>query len=449
MSLFNIKYNKNNNIFSNHINIHHSPNKNLNLNLHTNNCINKDIIISKAKKIYNLINNKEKNDNKNNNKFYNNKKMFPRITLNAQNGINTLNDDINKIKFMNANQKLNRILDYSYNIRNHIGDKVRRARNLKKNINIISPNFKNYQHNENARYSSNYKCIDNDSQKSFSFKRPNSLSKIGKIIISNNLKNNINNNRFKIFNNNIFINKEEEENINKKMVKSIKYKINNLKHNYYNDFNSNNVGSIFMKEEYSNLIRRINGNILRNQRLKKYENYFNIVLNYKMNDLNNIWPNKILNTENNIINFSDIFKESENEDEKIINNISNSKDELNNNIEENNDFQFNDEINSNNLEIGNEEIDESNDTIICENPLDEDIIENLPVTKLEDIEKLSDENKKCTICFEIFNKDDNIIYLPCIHIYHEECIKEWFRKQNFCPICRLKISFENFNDSIL
>ena len=444
MSLFNIKYSKKNNIFSNDINAHHSPNKNLNVHFH--NRINKEIINRNFKKIYNLINNKEKIDNRSNNRFYNNKIIFPRITLNAQNGINILNDNINKIKFMNANQKVNRILDYSYNIRNHIGDKVRGARNLKKNINIIPPNFRNCQHNENIRYSSNYKSIDNDSQNSFTFKRPNSLSKIGKIIISNNNKNNINNNKFKIFNNNLFINKEEE-NINKKMVESIKYKINNLKLNYYNNFNPN-VGRIFMKEEYSNLIRRINWNILQNQRVKKYENYFNIVLNYKMNDLNNIWPNKILNTENNITNFSDIFKESGNEDEKIINNISNSKDELNNNIEENNDFQFDDESKSNDLEIGNEEIDESSDTIICENPLEVEIIENLPVTKLNDIEKLSDENKKCTICFEIFNKDDNIIYLPCIHIYHEECIKEWFKKQNFCPICRLKISLENFNDTI-
>ena len=69
------------------------------------------------------------------------------------------------------------------------------------------------------------------------------------------------------------------------------------------------------------------------------------------------------------------------------------------------------------------------------------ILEQLPVTKIEDINKLNDENKKCVICLEDFKNYDKSIYLPCFHLFHEKCITDWINmRKGFCPVCRSKIS---------
>ena len=49
---------------------------------------------------------------------------------------------------------------------------------------------------------------------------------------------------------------------------------------------------------------------------------------------------------------------------------------------------------------------------------------------------------------EYFNNGDYVLVLPCLHIYHTKCIKEWFNSNNTCPLCRMELSnklFENKN----
>ena len=68
------------------------------------------------------------------------------------------------------------------------------------------------------------------------------------------------------------------------------------------------------------------------------------------------------------------------------------------------------------------------------------ILNQLPVTTIEDTKRLNDENKKCVICLEDFKNFDKSIYLPCIHLFHEKCITDWVNtKKEFCPVCRSKI----------
>jgi hypothetical protein len=45
----------------------------------------------------------------------------------------------------------------------------------------------------------------------------------------------------------------------------------------------------------------------------------------------------------------------------------------------------------------------------------------------------------CIICFELNSINNKCSILSCKHIYHSECINEWFDNSETCPICRKKI----------
>ena len=70
--------------------------------------------------------------------------------------------------------------------------------------------------------------------------------------------------------------------------------------------------------------------------------------------------------------------------------------------------------------------------------------------------------ESCAICLEDFKSNDEIrmlqstnkiafekvetVLLDCGHKFHNRCISNWFRKQDNCPICRMKFEF-NENDN--
>jgi len=68
--------------------------------------------------------------------------------------------------------------------------------------------------------------------------------------------------------------------------------------------------------------------------------------------------------------------------------------------------------------------------INCELPSDESQLLRIPFQ-----EKSKDEENVCEICLLDYNKGDTLIYLPCIHRFHEECIVGWLSKKAQCPIC--------------
>ena len=79
------------------------------------------------------------------------------------------------------------------------------------------------------------------------------------------------------------------------------------------------------------------------------------------------------------------------------------------------------------------------------NRIDPRILNSLPENEIEDASKLDSDNKNCVICLEDFKDKDHIICLPCIHVFHSECIKSWLNKNNSCPTCKFELTFENLN----
>lgn len=49
--------------------------------------------------------------------------------------------------------------------------------------------------------------------------------------------------------------------------------------------------------------------------------------------------------------------------------------------------------------------------------------------------------RECRICLQEYVEKESLIYLPCMHSYHEDCILKWFRKLESlsilctCPAC--------------
>jgi len=51
----------------------------------------------------------------------------------------------------------------------------------------------------------------------------------------------------------------------------------------------------------------------------------------------------------------------------------------------------------------------------------------------------SKNEEKCIICQEMIIYNDEVIYLPCFHFFHTNCIESWLRNKKNCPFCRRNI----------
>ncbi|QCD95619.1 E3 ubiquitin-protein ligase [Vigna unguiculata] len=56
---------------------------------------------------------------------------------------------------------------------------------------------------------------------------------------------------------------------------------------------------------------------------------------------------------------------------------------------------------------------------------------------VEDLEMVEEKgSERCSICFEDF---DVGVRMPCLHMFHKNCISEWLQRGNSCPLCRFQL----------
>ncbi|KAJ9141304.1 hypothetical protein P3X46_031852 [Hevea brasiliensis] len=53
-----------------------------------------------------------------------------------------------------------------------------------------------------------------------------------------------------------------------------------------------------------------------------------------------------------------------------------------------------------------------------------------------------DPGVTCVVCLEELEEDDDLIELPCSHLYHEDCIVKWLLSSHLCPLCRHQMPTE-------
>jgi len=48
----------------------------------------------------------------------------------------------------------------------------------------------------------------------------------------------------------------------------------------------------------------------------------------------------------------------------------------------------------------------------------------------------SDQTPRCAICLGILQRGDLVGDISCDHIFHKNCLKDWVRRKNKCPLCQ-------------
>ncbi|KAJ8669670.1 hypothetical protein QAD02_000929 [Eretmocerus hayati] len=59
--------------------------------------------------------------------------------------------------------------------------------------------------------------------------------------------------------------------------------------------------------------------------------------------------------------------------------------------------------------------------------------------RVKDVENKEDSIDKCTICLSEFEESEDVRRLPCMHLFHIDCVDQWLCTNSCCPICRVDI----------
>ncbi len=51
-------------------------------------------------------------------------------------------------------------------------------------------------------------------------------------------------------------------------------------------------------------------------------------------------------------------------------------------------------------------------------------------------EELANTDNVCIICRDEMTASPSTKKLPCNHIFHKNCLRSWFQRQQTCPTCR-------------
>ena len=67
----------------------------------------------------------------------------------------------------------------------------------------------------------------------------------------------------------------------------------------------------------------------------------------------------------------------------------------------------------------------------------------LPSSTITEKKESEGQENNCIICISDFEIGDKVTSLPCLRVFHTECIKSWLQSKNHCPICKYNITEES------
>ncbi|KAL9689419.1 hypothetical protein QQ045_009805 [Rhodiola kirilowii] len=76
--------------------------------------------------------------------------------------------------------------------------------------------------------------------------------------------------------------------------------------------------------------------------------------------------------------------------------------------------------------------------------LSKELLDSFPVLKVIAksgwFSSTKSDPEGCSICFTEYEVGSKLLTLPCLHLYHKSCIKEWLKDHKTCPICNTDLS---------
>ena len=55
----------------------------------------------------------------------------------------------------------------------------------------------------------------------------------------------------------------------------------------------------------------------------------------------------------------------------------------------------------------------------------------------QELSECGTDGAQCSVCLENFEAEDaKVVKMPCIHVFHQECLMPWLEQHNSCPSCR-------------
>lgn len=74
------------------------------------------------------------------------------------------------------------------------------------------------------------------------------------------------------------------------------------------------------------------------------------------------------------------------------------------------------------------------------------VSKGITAEQFQQLERLRGEAVKgelCSICYCNINPEEEVNRLPCNHLFHVDCIKEWLCKEKTCPLCKQELHRTN------
>jgi len=75
-------------------------------------------------------------------------------------------------------------------------------------------------------------------------------------------------------------------------------------------------------------------------------------------------------------------------------------------------------------------------------PLHSECDSVIPTKVYQELSKdlTTDKNKRCAVCLCDYEPEDQVRHLPCDHLFHPDCIQEWFKANAKCPVCKFDLN---------
>lgn len=76
-------------------------------------------------------------------------------------------------------------------------------------------------------------------------------------------------------------------------------------------------------------------------------------------------------------------------------------------------------------------------------PASETLRDALPRVVVTKEELLDESNARCPVCWEDYALGSKVTRMLCGHLYCTNCIREWLRSSNSCPVCRFELATDD------